>query len=172
VNEHTVLTIFVIVSAVALTIQMVTLFALYKSMERASARIEGAISRLEEHSAPVLDTAKAILVDAQPKISEITANLAEASALVRVHVAQIGEATDEIVERVRVQAVRMDEVVTGTLERIGETAEFVQNTVVNPIRRIQAMLQAVQAGIGFLRRHRARAENGAHGSPDEDEMFI
>jgi len=173
VSEHTVLTIFVAVAAVALIIQMGTLIALYKAMNNASSRVERAILRLEERSAPVLATAQTILVDAQPKISEITTNLAEASAMLRIHVAEIGDATGEIVERARLQAVRLDELVSVTVERIEDTAEFVQHTVVKPIRRIQAILQAVQAGIGFLRRSHSGGKSAVNGgSDDEEEMFI
>jgi methyl-accepting chemotaxis protein len=171
---NTFLIIFVAVAAVAIVIQAVILGLIYRSTNRASVRIEGIASRLEEKSTPVLTTAYAILTDAQPKISAITTDLAEATAMVRANVSQIGEATAEIVERARMQAVRVDELITGTVDRIEGTAEMVQNTVIHPVRKIQAILQALQAGIGFLRRSQSRSRgNGADGpAGDEEEMFI
>jgi len=172
---NTFLIIFVAVAAVAILIQAVILALIYKSTNRASARMEGIAARLEEKSTPVLITAYAILTDAQPKLSEMTTNLAEASAMVRANVAHIGEATAEVVERARLQAVRVDELISGTIDRIENTAEMVQSTVIHPVRKIQALVQALQAGIGFLRRSRGR-KDGTTGQPidgeDEEEMFI
>lgn len=171
---NTFLIIFVAVAAVAIVLQAVILFLIYRSTNRASARMEGIATRLEEKSTPVLITAYAILTDAQPKLSEMTANLAETSAMVRANVAQIGEATSEVVERARMQAVRVDELISGTIDRIEDTAEMVQNTVIHPVRKIQALVQALQAGIGFLRRSRGRKDGTTGQSLDEDEeeMFI
>jgi hypothetical protein len=173
---NTFLIIFVAVAAVAIVVQMGILLVMYKSTTRAAARIEGIACRLEERSTPVLITAYAILTDAQPKISAITTDLAEATAVVRANVSQIGEATAEIVERARLQAVRVDELISGTVDRIEDTAEMVQNTVIHPVRKIQAILQALQAGIGFLRRSQSRGRrDGTTGQAvdgDEEEMFI
>jgi hypothetical protein len=161
---------FVIVAAVAIVVQMAILFAIYKAMKQSSARMEAFTTRMEDKVTPVLSTAHTILVDAQPKVSEITANLAEATATMRVQVANIGEATGEIVERARIQAARVDELISGTVERI----ELVQNTVITPVRRIQAIIQALQAGIGFLRHARSGNRKNLGGNPgdDDEEMFI
>ncbi len=165
---------FVIVAAVAIVIQMAILYFIYKAMKESSTRMEAFTTRMEDKVTPVLSTAQAILIDAQPKISDITTNLAEATATVRVHVANIGEATGEIVERARLQAVRVDELMSGTMERIEETAAMVQNTVITPVRRIQGIIHALQAGIGFLRHARSRNRKNLGGNPgdDDEEMFI
>jgi uncharacterized protein YoxC len=162
---------FVIVAAVAIVIQMAILFLIYKSMKESSTRMAAFTTRMEDRVTPVLSTAQAILVDAQPKVSDITANLAEATATMRVQVANISEATGEIVERARIQAARVDELISGTVERI----ELVQNTVITPVRRIQGIIQALQAGIGFLRHARAGHRKNLGGNPggdDDEEMFI
>ncbi len=94
--------------------------------------------------------------------------------MVRANVAQIGEATSEVVERARMQAVRVDELISSTIDRIEDTAEMVQTTVIHPVRKIQALVQALQAGIGFLRRSRGRKDGttGQAVDEDEEEMFI
>ena len=105
----TVVAIFVIVAAIAIVLQMWIMFALYRAMKQTAARVEGIAGRMEQQTTPLLATANAILEDAQPKIAEITSNLAESSATVRSHVSQVAEATGEILERARLQAVRMDQ---------------------------------------------------------------
>jgi methyl-accepting chemotaxis protein len=164
---------FVIVAAVAIVFQTVILFVLYKATTHSAKRMEDLVGRLEEQSSPVLATSRAILEDAQPKLAEITHNLAESTALVRTHVAGLAEVTGEIAERARYQAARLDDLMTTTVDKFEVTTEAVQHSVLGPIRRIHALVQAVSAGVGFLRANRARRKS-SNGNPieDDEEMFI
>lgn len=169
--DNTIITIFVVVAAIALVVQMGILFALYKALRQTSERVEGIAGRLEEQAAPVLTTAAAILEDARPKLAEITSNLAETSAVVRAHVAQVGEATGEIVERARLQAARLDEFIVSASRKVEATSELLQHKVFSPMRRIRAIITALNAGLSFLRSNRpARRANGEQ--VEDEEMFI
>lgn len=163
---------FVIVAAVAIVLQTLILYALYKVTTQSAKRVEGIVGRLEEQSSPLLATSRAILEDAQPKIAEITGNLAESTALVRTHVADLAEVTGEIAERARYQAARLDGLMTTTVDKIEVTTDAVQNSVLGPIRRIHALVQAVSAGVGFLRANRGRKKSNGNSAKDDEEMFI
>jgi uncharacterized protein YoxC len=171
VEHNTIIAAFVIVAAVAIVLQTGILFALYKALRESSTRIEGIAGRIEKQASPLLATANTILEDAQPKLAEITANLVESTATMREHVAQVGEATTEIVERVRLQAVRLDEFVTGAANKLEATSEMIQTSVLSPMRRVRAIVQALSAGLNFLRAHRAQKKTSATEVEDE-EMFI
>jgi methyl-accepting chemotaxis protein len=163
---------FVIVAALAIVLQTGILFALYKATRESTTRMEAIVGRLEQQATPVLATAQAILDDAQPKISEITSNLAESTATVRSNVAQMAETTADILDRARFQAARLDELVTTTVDRLELASDVVHHGVLGPVRRVQAIVQALSAGIGFLRATRARKKAlSNNGGPDE-EMFI
>ena len=169
--DNTIITIFVVVAAVALVVQMGILFALYKALRQTSERVEGIAGRLEQQAAPVLTTAAAILEDARPKLAEITSNLAETSAVVRAHVAQVGDATGEIVERARLQAARLDEFIVSAARKVEATSDLLQHKVFSPMRRIRAIVTALNAGLSFLRSNRpARRANGEQ--VEDEEMFI
>src|SRR5262249_30909719 len=159
---------FVVVAAAAIVLQTLILYVLYRATAQSAKRMEGIVGRLEEQGAPILATSRAILDDAQPKIAEITSNLADSTALVRTHVAGMAEATGEIVERARQQAARLDDLVSNTVDKIEATTDVVQNSVLSPIRRIQALVQAVSAGVSFLRANR-RAHRASGNSTEEDE---
>jgi hypothetical protein len=163
---------FVIVAAAAILLQTGILCALYLVISKLATRMDGIAGRIEEQSTPILTTSRAILEDAQPKIAEITGNLAESTALVRNHVADLGEATGEIIERARQQAARLDDLMTSTVDKIEVTTEAVQNSVLSPIRRIHALVQAVSAGVGFLRANRSRRKSNGNSLKDDEEMFI
>jgi len=163
---------FVVVAAAAIVLQTGILIALYVALRRSSARIEGIAGRLEQQASPVLATANIILADAQPKLAEITTNLVESTATMREHVAQVGEATTEIVERVRLQAVRLDEFVTSAANKLESTSEMLQTSVLSPMRRVRAIVQALSAGLNFLRAHRAQKKAMSTTEVEDEEMFI
>lgn len=169
---NTTVFIFVIVAAVAIVVQMGILLALYLGMRKASSRVEGIAGRLEQQALPLLTTASAILEDAQPKIAEITSNLAESSATVRAHVSQVAEATGEIVERARLHALRVDEFVGDAMGKIETASQILETKVLSPVRRVQAIVQAVNAGLGVLRSSRSRRKSGRAGVEQDEEMFI
>lgn len=167
--------IFVIVAAVAIVVQMGILIAMFLAMKQAAARMEALAGRMEEQAIPMLATSRAILDDAQPKIAEITANLAESTETVRAHVSQLAEVTGDIVERAHIHAIRMDEFVGLTMDKIETTTEVLQDKVLGPVRRVRAIMQAVNAGLGFLRANRSRKKATAGGSAieeEDEEMFI
>jgi uncharacterized protein YoxC len=169
--DNTIITVFVVVAAVALVVQMGILFALYKALRQTSERVEGIAGRLEQQAAPVLTTAAAILEDAKPKLAEITANLAETSAVIRTHVAHVGEATGEIVERARLQAARLDEFIVNAAHKVEATSEILQHKVFSPLRRVRAIVTALNAGLAFFKANRSRHRSNSE-SVEDEEMFI
>jgi len=170
VDNH-IITVFVVVAAVAIVVQMVILFALYKALRQTSERMEGIAGRLEQQATPVLATAAAILDDAKPKIAEITSNLAETSASVRSHVSEVGHATSEIMERARLQAARLDEFVISAAQKVEATSELLQHKVLSPMLRVRAVVTALNAGLSFFRSNRPQKRNGS-GDVEDEEMFI
>jgi methyl-accepting chemotaxis protein len=169
---NTTIAIFVIVAAVAIVVQMGILIALYVGMRQTASRVEGIAGRLEQQAGPLLTTAASILEDAQPKIAEITSNLAESSATVRAHVSQMAETTGEIMERARLHAIRMDEFVGNTMGKIETASEILETRVLSPVRRVQAIIQAVNAGLGVLRPRKSRNSSRRAGAEQDEEMFI
>jgi hypothetical protein len=170
--QNTVITIFVVVAAVAIVVQMGILFALYKALRQSSDRMEGIANRLEQKATPVLATAAAILEDAKPKIAELTTNLAESSAVVRAQVQQVGEATAEIVERVRMNAARLDDFIMSAAHKVEATSDLLQSKVLSPMRRVRAMVSALSAGLSFLKSSRSQRQRGSAEQVEDEEMFI
>jgi uncharacterized protein YoxC len=172
VTHDTIITIFVVVAAVAIVVQMAILLALYMALRQTSERMEGIAGRLEQQATPVLATAAAILDDAKPKIAEITTNLAETSASVRSHVSEVGHATSEIVERARLQAARLDEFVISAAQKDEATSELLQHKVLSPMRRVRAVVTALNAGLSFFKSNRPPKRRNGSGEVEDEEMFI
>jgi methyl-accepting chemotaxis protein len=170
VDNH-IITVFVVVAAVAIVVQMGVLLALFMALRRTSERMEGIAGRLEQQATPVLATAAAILDDAKPKIAEITSNLAETSASVRAHVSEVGHATSEMVERARLQAARLDEFVISAAQKMEATSELLQTRVLSPMRRVRAIVSALNTGLAFFKSNRPPRRNSS-GEVEDEEMFI
>lgn len=166
------LIIFVGITALAFVLQFVVLLGLAKAVKESSERLERLANRMEERTTPVLATAQAILEEAQPKVGEITSNLAEASATLRAHVASLAESTGEIMERARMQAAHLDEVIHSTVEKVSDTTEFLQHKIISPVRRVYAVVSAASAVLGFLKRNRAHRKGPQLAAAEDDEMFI
>ena len=169
--DNTIITVFVVVAAIAIVLQTVILFVLYKAMRQSSEKVEGIATRLEQQASPVLTTAAAILDDAKPKLAEITTNLAESSATIRANVAQVGLATSEITERVRMQAARMDDFILNAAHKVEATSDLLQEKVFTPMRRVRAIVTALNTGLSFLKSTRPRHRRNEREAEDE-EMFI
>src|SRR5689334_19936286 len=60
IDVNTTVSIFVIVAAVAIVVQMGILIALYVAMRQTASRVEGIAGRLEQQASPLLSSATAI----------------------------------------------------------------------------------------------------------------
>jgi hypothetical protein len=90
-------------------------------------------------------------------------------------VERLDATVDDVVDRARLQIIRTDELLSRTLDRVEETSEMVQRTVVSPVRQFSGLIQGVTAGIEFLLGNRGRRNGGSRESRrpvPQDEMFI
>jgi hypothetical protein len=68
------------------------------------------------------------------------------------------------------QAEKVDRLVTDLSRRVDETAGIVQQAIITPAREGMAIIAALRAGVGALRRARP-ARHGRH-AEEEDPLFI
>lgn len=160
--------IFIIVAAVAIVAQTGILIALFSAFKKSSARMETLATEVHARAIPTLDAAHGLIVSAQPKVETIVENLAAASTTVRSQVERLDATLDDVIDRTRLQVIRADELVTRTMDKVEETTDIVQRSVISPIRVASGFLQGLTAGLStFFRRGRQPGD----GIP-RDEMFI
>jgi methyl-accepting chemotaxis protein len=115
------------------------------------------------------------MVEFRPKIGVIVDNFQETSTVVRSQIQRVDATVNDVVDRTRLQVIRADELFTRTLDRVEQTTEIVQKTVVSPVRQISGLMQGITVGLEFLLAGRAR-KNGAGREErrpvPQDEMFI
>jgi hypothetical protein len=164
------MTVWIAITSLAVVIQAGILVALYVSVRKSSARMEGIMSDLHKRTAPILDSTQAIMVDSRPKIEAITDNLLAASSSIKSQVERLDATVSDAVDRTRLQIIRADDLVTRTMDRVEETTDVVHKTVISPVRQMAGIVTGLSTGISafFGRRGGAQRED----SQQDEEMFI
>jgi ABC-type transporter Mla subunit MlaD len=162
--------LFIVVAAVAIVIQMGILIALYLSVRRSSTRMEAIADDLHKRTAPLLDAASAILVESQPKVSTIVENLSSATTSIRSQVERLDATVTDVIDRTRLQVIRADELVTRTMDKVEETTEMVQHSVLSPIRRLAGIASGLTVGLEYFFRRKASRQREE--LPQDEELFI
>jgi hypothetical protein len=169
-DHDTVLTVFVIIAAIALFIQAVVLVALFLVVRRVLTQILELARNYGEITTQTGQVVMDILTSSREPVKLIAANFAEISRIVRERAAALDVAIGAVAQRTRLQAERVDEMITGILEKIDSTMNIVHRSVLSPLQEISAVFKGLEAGFDFLfgrRTSRSRSE-----TTQDEEMFI
>jgi methyl-accepting chemotaxis protein len=161
---------FIVIAAVAIVIQMAILLGMYLQMKGAIEKFTQIANDLTGRIDPILLRTNRILEDSEDKIASIMADGAEVTRLARGQAQKIDRVFTDSLERVRVQVIRVDQILAGALEVIEDTGTKVRNTLWGPVHQVSAVLKGVKVGIDVLRGVQRRAE--PEGAPQDEELFI
>ncbi len=167
-NSPVYVNVFIIVAAVAIVFQTGILIALFAAFKKSSARMEALATDIHSKAMPTLEAAQGLIVTTRPKVETIVENLASASTTLRGQVERIDATLDDVLDRTRLQVIRADELVTRTMDKVEETTEIVQRSVISPVRIASGFIQGLTTGLSTLFR---RGRQPGDGIP-RDEMFI
>ena len=117
------------------------------------------------HARELMETSKNLIVRLEPRLDAAATDLAEIAQVAREETRKIQESADEITERIRRQAERMDHMTTTTLNGVDRVGHFVNQAVSTPVRQAAGVLSAVKAIVEALRSTappRRRTPRNAH----------
>jgi methyl-accepting chemotaxis protein len=169
------LTVFIALTAIAVLLQAGVLLAMYLTMRKTTQRMEALATEVKTKVIPTVEQAQEMLNAARPKVQGVVENLESAAKLVRSQVERVDATVNDVMDRARLQIIRGDELLTRTLDRVEQTSEMVQKTVVSPVRQFSGLLQGITVGLEFLFGGRGRRNGGGRGERrpvPQDEMFI
>jgi hypothetical protein len=170
--NETLITIFIVVATAAIVIQAGILLGLYFSLKETSKRVEGIARNVETKAIPLLDSAKTILDENGPRLKEITANLSETTATLKTQLTRVDATLNDVLDRTRLQVIRVDDMVSRTMDKVEETTEILQSTVVSPVRKLTGIMQGLSVGLGAYIQRRRKASLDAMTATEDDELFI
>jgi hypothetical protein len=163
------LELFIAVAAAAIVIQMAVLLAMFMQLRTAIATFTRIALQLQARLDPILTRTNRILEDSEERIASIMGDGAEIARLARGQAQKVDRVLTDMAERLRIQVVRADHILTGVLEVIEETGTTFRSKVWKPVRQASAILKGIKAGLEFIR-------SGRRPEPDsvtqDEELFI
>ncbi|MGA8075570.1 MAG: hypothetical protein WB995_18990 [Candidatus Acidiferrales bacterium] len=162
---------FIVIAAVAIVMQMAIMLGMYLQFRDMNQHIKRVTTDLETRVNPILLRINRILDDSQDRISSIVGDAAEVTRIARGQAQKVDRVFTDAVDRLRVQVIRADHLLTGALEVLEDTGSKVRKTVTGPITQVTAVLKGIKVGLDFIRgqqHHRRRSD-----APTQDEeLFI
>ncbi len=168
------LTVFIALTGIAVLLQAGVLLAMYITMRQSGKRMEALATEVKAKVLPTIELAQQTLTEMRPKMETIVANAEHASTMLRSQLERVDATVKDVVDRARLQIIRGDELLTRTMDRVEHTTDFVQKTVVSPVRQISGLMQGLTAGLEFFfgRGRRNGGSRGERRPVPQDEMFI
>jgi len=161
---------FIVVATIAIVIQMGILLAMFLQVRTAIDTFSRIAQQLQARMDPILLRTNRILEDSEERLASIMGDGAEIARLARSQAQKVDRVFSDLIERLRVQVVRADHILTGALEVIEETGSTLRSRVWKPVHQASAVLKGIKAGLEFIRGGR-RAETSDAATEDE-ELFI
>jgi hypothetical protein len=148
---QTLLVVFVVVAAVAIVLEMLLLFAFYLQFRRLSGVLTQVSTMLERQLSPVLVRVERMLDESQGQMREILNDTSEIMRLVKTNTVRVDRVLDDATDRLRLQIIHADRMITGALEAVEETGSELRSSVIEPLHTTIAFVRGVRAGIDFFR---------------------
>jgi len=164
------LQVFIVIAAVAIVIQMAILLAMFFQVRTAIEQFTRIATDLQNRIDPILLRTSRILEDSEDRIASIMGDAAEITRVARGSAQKIDRVFTDAVERLRVQIIRADHILTGTLEVVEESGAKFRRTLWTPIQQASAILKGMKVAIDMLRGQNRRPEPDS--ATADEELFI
>jgi hypothetical protein len=166
---------FVVVTALAIVLQAIVLIALFVQLRRTAAKVEQTVADLNTKVTPLITRVQILVDEVSPRITGIVADASEVTRLARSEAQKVDRILSEALERLRLQLIHVDHILTGAMEAVEEAGSHLRQTVWGPVVRATALIRGVQAGIDFFRtakQKRSRIEVVETPEQQDEGMFI
>jgi hypothetical protein len=160
--------LFIAVAAIAIVIQTVIIASTLLMLRPTIENFQRIAADLQSKINPILATTSRILDDSEERIRSIMGDASEITHLARGEAQKVDRVVTDAIERLRLQVIHADQILTGTLEVIEETGEKVRKSVITPVNQVSALLKGIKVGLDVIRGRRA----GSDGVPQDEELFI
>jgi methyl-accepting chemotaxis protein len=176
-NHETIELACIGLGALALLIQSIVLLAIFVGMGKATKKIQEEIEDIRSSVMPVVkdtrelvDTARELFVRLGPKVESTVTDVSELTRSLRAQATNVEVTVEQVLERVRMQAGRLDTMFSGTLDAVDRATAYVTQTVSKPVRQLSGVLASIKAVVESLSGSRSKFhEPSVH---DDKDMFV
>ena len=160
------LEIYVVVIGLVVVLQLGVLIALYLGFRDLQVRVQGLLDR-DLH--PLLSSARSLVEITRKEVDRLIETVEELSQAARVQVGKVDKVMSEATDRTRLQVVRVDQLVADVFNRIERSVEFVEKSLVRPVRELEAFVHGLRVAVDHLIGRRRRTPERA---TQDEELFI
>lgn len=174
-SQETVLTLFVIIAAAAVVMQAGVMLGIWLAIRKVPGQIEGVRADFRNHFDPLARSVMEIVNISRDPLRTLITDLAEISQLMRQRSSQADAVFADLLEKSRAQVGRADQLLSNLADKVEETTDRVQQSVLSPILEISAVVKGIQHGLDFLffrRRPSGSPAGPTEGTQDEQQLFI
>ncbi|MBI1750572.1 MAG: hypothetical protein HY234_09530 [Acidobacteria bacterium] len=161
---------FIVLAAVAIIGQMLILLGMFLQVKSLNERMTRIAGDLQGKLEPILTRLHLMVEEVGPQISSAAADAAEITRLARAQTEKIDRVFTEAVDRLRMQVLRADQILTGAIEEIEDAGTEFKKNVLRPVRQATAFVKGIKVGLDFLRAQRHSPERARE--QQDEELFI
>jgi hypothetical protein len=161
---------FIVLAAVAIIGQMLILLGMFLQVKSMNERMTRIATDLHARIDPILSRLHMVVEEVGPQISSAAENAAEITRLARAQTEKIDRVFTEAIDRLRMQVLRADQILTGAIEEIESAGTEFKASVLRPVRQATAFVKGIKAGLDFLRGQRQSPERARE--QQDEELFI
>ena len=166
------LMVFTGVLAVAVVIQTLLFFGIFRAIRRISAGMDGwgrDLLRNAEIISSKVEEGLTILKSTAESLKPITQNLVGTTQIVHNRVVDIDNFLAEATGTARLELARIRDTIQLASNRAEEAIGILRDNVLAPVNEINAIARAIRVGVDVLFRRR---RNPSNASAQDEEMFI
>jgi hypothetical protein len=145
----------VVVTAAAVVLQAAILVALFVQVRRTAAAMERTFEDINVRLGPVISRLQLLVEDVSPRISGIVSDASDLTRLARGQAQKLDRVVSEALERLRLQLVHLDQMLTGAMEIVEDTGTRLKQTMWAPVVQATAVVRGIQTGLEFFRNVRS-----------------
>jgi hypothetical protein len=164
---------FVVIIAVAFSLQTAILAAIFFQTRKSHAQVMRMMNDLHVRVTPIISRIEILVDETQPRIVGMVNDASEVVHIARGQAQKVDRVLTEAMDRMRIQLIRTDQILTGALESVEDAGSSVRRTLLGPINQATAVIRGIQSGLEVLRSFRGKREPASAATDSADDgMFI
>jgi uncharacterized protein YoxC len=171
-DTNTLLAVFTGVVTVAFVLQSFAILWMAISIKKLSSRVESLGKDLDKTIKSLKSDLEGLVTTVRSvtdKVHVFQDHLIKTGEIIRNRVASTDAFLEETTDAVRMQVIRIRDVVDTASRHVEEALDSLHHSVLAPVKEINAILTGVRVGLDVLLRRRGRRSATPH---QDDEMFI
>jgi methyl-accepting chemotaxis protein len=156
------LVLFVALTAGAVVLQAVILFGIYQLTRRVAGQVESTLGQLAELTPPLKTVTE--------NLKTVSADVVEIGSSARDQFHRIEDMIGDTNQTLQDQLEKVDRMSREVTERVNETVDVVQDSIIRPVREVGALARGVTKGFELLMNRRDR--HAVDKAQQDEELFI